>query len=138
MSWCRVLLLLILFGGTPLAAAPLLSTDPPPSLALRNPIDMKITLTLSPEDARVLDWRNPRVVIDGFDLTKSIQPLLEGALAVPVGDQAVVMDQKLEADRLEMRIYGFIAPIGPHQVVIELPRKGSAPLRYQAQYVVIP
>lgn len=130
--------ILLFLTALPVVAAPTLTTDPPPNRSLQNPIDLKITLTLTGSEAKLLNWRKPRVLINGTDISADVRPLLEGATAVPLGsDQFVLMDQSPGDQEIQFRVYGFSAPLGPHQVIVELPRTdGGAPLRYQAQYVV--
>ncbi|AGY59575.1 hypothetical protein [Gloeobacter kilaueensis] len=137
-TFFRALLIVIVLATAASAAAPLINTDPTPAQALHNPIDIKISLKLSGEAGKSLDWRHPRVVVNGYDATEMLRPLLEGANAVPIkGDQFVIMDSTVQDDQAEFHIYGFDAPLGPHQVLVEVPRSdGSPPLRYQAQYVV--
>lgn len=132
-----LLALTFLLGSVMSLQAQTLVTDPPPERALRNPIDLRVVLSL--ENKADFDWRRSRVTLNGADISNTVRPLLEGAVAVPVAtEQTVFMEQKIDRDRIELHIYGFIAPTGPHQVLVEVPRKGGAPLRYQAQYLVLP
>ncbi|UFP96475.1 hypothetical protein [Gloeobacter morelensis] len=136
---CLLSIVLVLAAGSA-AAAPILTAEPPLNRTLRNPIELKIVLSLAEGEAKVLDWRKPKVLIDGTDISAKAQALLEGAAAVPFqGDQFVFMDQKIEDERAEFRLYGFNAPLGPHQILVEVPRKdGGPPLRYQGQYLIVP
>jgi len=121
------------------AFAGALTADPPPTRQLRNPIDLRLTFSLVDPEARDVDWLNPKVIVDGIDFSRTVQPLVAGAFAVPLpGDRTILAERTVMDDRVELRIYGFNAATGPHQVLIELPRKGSAPLRYKAQYLVAP
>jgi hypothetical protein len=134
---CRLIAILLLMAPPP-AAAEILKAEPPPNQALRNPIDVRLTLSLSSAEARALAWSTPKVVVDGTDYSRAVQPLFDGAVAVYLGDRAVMAERNVSEERIEIRIYGFTAPPGPHQVLVEIARKDSKPLRYQVQYVVLP
>lgn len=116
-----------------LGAEEILQSSPPADQALKNPINITITLKL---DAS-LDWHHPKIVIDGNDLSKPLRPLIEGAVAVVLSDgQSVLAERDLSPEQMVLHLYGFEAPLGPHQVFIEIPRNGGAPLRYRTQYAV--
>lgn len=134
------LLLTILLLLIPLpVTAQVLKTDPSPAQGLKNPVDLTLSLALGTPETRNLDWRNPKLIIDGTDYTRAIQPLLDGAVAVYLSsDRAVMAERKVSESQVEIRIYGFTAPLGPHQVLVEFPRKDGKPLRYQTMYVVLP
>jgi hypothetical protein len=134
MAYTRTLISILLsLIPTGLSAQEVLQSSPPADQALQNPINITITLKLDPS----LDWHHPKIVIDGNDLSKPLRPLIEGAVAVVLSDgQSVLAERDLSPEQLVLHLYGFEAAPGPHQVFLEIPRNGGAPLRYRTQYAV--
>lgn len=124
-------------------AEPTLSFDPPPGTRLSN-FDAYLTISFDLEGeswgSLPWDWQNPRVRLNGQDISLPAKSLLAGATAtVLTPAEIVVSQQTMTDDRMTLELSGLRLDPGFNRIVIEIPprQEGLEPLTYNVAYPVI-
>jgi hypothetical protein len=130
----RICLLLFLAWVQP-GFAQSLSTQPNFASTLKNPIDLRVQFEGVAAD---YDWQQIQVRLDGADFSDLARTILAGPLAVGYGDQFLLTEQTSIGNQLTIRLWGFRAPVGPHQVQVILPGKTAQvkPLTLEGLFAV--
>ena len=134
---------LFLIGLAPAFGEPTLTFDPPPGTRLSN-FDAYLTITfdLGGEswDTLPWDWQNPRVRLNGTDISLPVRSLISGATAsVLTPDEIVVSQQTMSGDRMVLALSGLRLDDGFNRLIVELAptQAGIEPLKFDVSYPVI-
>ena len=126
-----------------LNAEPTLTFDPPPGTRLSN-FDAYLTISLNLNgetwDSLPWDWQNPKVRLNGLDISLPAKSLIAGATAtVLTPEEIVVSQQTMTFDSLELQLSGLRLDPGFNRIIIEIPprQEGLEPLSYNIAYPVI-
>ncbi|MEM9569305.1 MAG: hypothetical protein AAF974_13460 [Cyanobacteria bacterium P01_E01_bin.34] len=134
----------LLFAGAPPAVSePTLTFDPPPGTRLSN-FDAYLTVTFelngSSWEALPWDWQNPRVRLNGTDISLPVRSLLSGATAsVLTPEEIVVSQQTMTGDSMVLALSGLRLDDGFNRLIVELTpnQDGIEPLKFDVSYPVI-
>ena len=134
---------LFLTGATPALSEPTLTFDPPPGTRLSN-FDAYLTVTFELDgdswDTLPWDWQNPRVRLNGTDISLPVRSLISGATAsVLTPDEIVVSQQTMTGDRMVLALSGLRLDDGFNRLIVELvpTQEGIEPLKFDVSYPVI-
>lgn len=139
-----VAMLAVLSTAAPVAIAkPTLTFDPPPGTRLSN-FDAYLTVTFKLDgdswDTLPWDWQNPRVRLNGQDISLPAKALVAGATAaVLTPEEIVVSEQTMTNNKLILAVSGLRLNDGFNRLVVELDsiRAGVEPLKFDVSYPVI-
>ncbi len=139
--WAVLLALGIAVLGAPELEAQELRFEPPPGTRLSD-TNAFITLTLDISGYSwsnlPWDWQNPRVILDGEDISAAGRSLVAGATAVALNPSQIVVSELVQTpESLTLRLSGLRLSPGFHQVTVEFPAEGRESLVFQANYPVI-
>lgn len=130
-------------SATPAFGEPTLLFDPPPGTRLSN-FDAYLTVTFELEgeswDTLPWDWQNPRVRLNGTDISLPVRALISGATAsVLTPDEIVVSQQTMTGDRMVLALSGLRLDDGFNRLIVELTptQDGVDPLKFDVSYPVI-
>ena len=124
-------------------AAPELTFDPPPGTRLSNfDAFLSITFQLNGDswDTLPWDWQNPRVRLNGQDISLPVKSLVAGATATVLSpEEIVVSDQTMTDDKMVLAISGLRLDDGFNRLLVELAptQAGVEPLKFDVTYPVI-
>ncbi|MEM8716097.1 MAG: hypothetical protein AAGE92_10020 [Cyanobacteria bacterium P01_G01_bin.4] len=127
----------------PAAGEPTLTFDPPPGTRLSN-FDAYLTVTFDLEggswEALPWDWQNPRVRLNGTDISLPVRSLISGATAsVLTPEEIVVSQQTMTGDRMVLALSGLRLDDGFNRLIVEFTptQEGIEPLTFDVSYPVI-
>ena len=134
---------LFVTATAPAIGEPTLTFDPPPGTRLSN-FDAYLTITFDLDgeswDTLPWDWQNPRVRLNGTDISLPVRSLLSGATAsVLTPEEIVVSQQTMTGDRMVLALSGLRLDDGFNRLIVELAptQEGLEPLTFDVSYPVI-
>ncbi len=135
--WIIALGLTLSLWGQPLWAQSLTITFNP-GFILRNPIDLTILVARARFTLSDFAWDQIQVRTDGNDISTLAKTALAGSLAVALPeDRFLLIEQQISEGQLRLRLHGFRAAPGPHQVEVTLPGQHGVPnLTLQGTFIV--
>ncbi|MGK7911102.1 MAG: hypothetical protein AB4050_06405 [Synechococcus sp.] len=130
-------------AAPPAFSEPTLTFDPPPGTRLSN-FDAYLTVTFELDgeswESLPWDWQNPRVRLNGTDISLPVRSLISGATAsVLTPDEIVVSQQTMTGDRMVLALSGLRLDDGFNRLIVELTptQEGIEPLKFDVSYPVI-